>query len=72
MTTKKQKSIQAQLKELQELVGWFEKDEEFDVEEGMRRVKEGAVLVQELKGRLKEVENEFREVKKELEDGQKG
>lgn len=70
MPTKKQQSIQEQLKELQELVQWFEKDDEFDVEEGMRRVKEGAALVQELKGRLKEVENEFREVKKELGEAQ--
>ncbi|MBP9759757.1 MAG: exodeoxyribonuclease VII small subunit [Candidatus Pacebacteria bacterium] len=55
-------TIQSQLKKLEEIASWFEKDENFDVEEGLKKVKEGAELVKKLKGRIKEVENEFREL----------
>jgi exonuclease VII small subunit len=58
----KKKSIQGQLKELEEIAQWFEKETDFDIEEGLKKVKEGAVLVKELKSRIKEVENEFNEL----------
>lgn len=63
-----QDNIQAQLKKLEEIAKWFEADDEFDVEEGLAKVKEGAELVKKLKGRIKEVENEFRELEVELKD----
>jgi len=59
-------TIQEQLKQLEEIASWFDADDEFDVEEGLRKVKEGAKLVKELKGRIKAVENEFRELEAEL------
>ncbi|KKS34947.1 MAG: hypothetical protein UU98_C0044G0003 [Parcubacteria group bacterium GW2011_GWD2_42_14] len=62
----KKVSIQAQLKDLENIATWFEKDDAFDVEEGLRKVKEGAELVKKLKTRLKEVENEFRELEVEM------
>lgn len=59
-------TIQEQLKELENIATWFEKDDAFDVEEGLQKVKEGAELVKKLKTRLKEVENEFRELEAEI------
>lgn len=54
------------LKRLEEIAKWFEMQEEIDVEEGLKKVKEGARLIKISKERLKKVENEFEEVKKEL------
>lgn len=58
--------IGSSLKKLEQIVGWFDAQEEVDVEEGLRHVKEGVALLKELKERLKKVENEFEEVKKGL------
>ncbi len=67
MTLKKEKgSIQSALKELEAITKWFEKDDDFDVEEGLVKVKEGVALVGELKERLAVVENEFRELRAQL------
>jgi hypothetical protein len=63
-------TIQSELVELEAIASWFEKDENFDVEEGLRKVKEGAELVKKLKSRIKEVENEFRELEVELKGGE--
>lgn len=54
------------LKEIEEIVLWFESQEEVDVEKGIEKVKIGAKLIKESKKRLQEIENEFEEVKKEL------
>ena len=62
----KGETIQEQLKELEDIAGWFEKESDFDVEEGLKKVKEGAVLVKKLKDRIKEVENEFHELELDL------
>ncbi|MDO8493006.1 MAG: exodeoxyribonuclease VII small subunit [bacterium] len=59
--------INSGLKKLEAIADWFEREESVDVEKGMEKVKEGAVLIKELRGRLKEVENEFKEIKAELE-----
>jgi exonuclease VII small subunit len=55
------------LKQLSEIADWFENREDVDVEEGLKKVKQAAVIIKESKKRLKEIENEFQEVKKELE-----
>ncbi len=62
----KKENIKEQLKELEGIAKWFEKEEDFDVEEGLKKVKEGAKLVKKLKGRLKEVENEFNEIEADI------
>ena len=59
-------TIREQLKELEAIAAWFEKESDFDVEEGLQKVKEGAVLVKKLKDRIQEVENEFQELKADL------
>lgn len=64
--TEKKESIKTQLKELEDIAQWFEKEEDFDIEEGLKKVKEGASLVKKLKTRIQEVENEFRELEAEI------
>ena len=59
-------NFKEKLGKLEEIASWFEKQKEVDVEEGLRRVKEGNALVKELRERLREVENEFEELTKDL------
>lgn len=56
------------LRRLQAINDWFDRQEEPDVEEGLKKLREGASLVKESRARLKEVENEFLEIQKELEE----
>lgn len=65
--TKKEENISKQLQELEKIVQWFQDREDLDVQAGLEKVKEGAVLAKELKARLKKIENEFTELKKGLE-----
>ncbi len=55
------------LKDIQQIIAWFENQEEVDVEKGLEKIKEGAKLIQESRSRLREIENEFEIVKEELE-----
>ena len=59
-------NIKEKLGKLEEIVSWFDKQKEVDVELGLQKVKESNMLVKELRERLKEVENEFEELKKDL------
>ena len=59
--------ISDSLKKLETIARWFDMQKEVDVEEGLKKVREGAGLIKELKSKLKKVENEFKEIKKELE-----
>ncbi len=59
-------TIKHSLKKLEAIAGWFDEQEEVDVEQGLLKVKEGTILIKELKTKLKEVENEFEEIKKDL------
>ena len=61
-------NLSESLKKLEETAKWFETQEEVDVEDGLKKVKEGARLIKISKERLKKVENEFEEVKKELDE----
>ena len=56
------------LKKLKTIVEWLDTQEELDVEAGLEKVKEGAILIKESKNELKKLENEFEEVKKELKE----
>ncbi len=67
MAKKENESIAQSLGKLEKIIEWFDDQSEVDVEEGLKQVREGAVLVKDLRARLKEVENEFVEVKKSLE-----
>ncbi|MDI6602961.1 MAG: exodeoxyribonuclease VII small subunit [Patescibacteria group bacterium] len=67
MAENKKIKISESLGKLEEIVDWFEKQEDVDVEEGLKKVKEGAAIIKALKTRLKEVETEFSEIRRELE-----
>ena len=54
------------MKKLRAIASWFEQQDEVDVEKGLEKVREGAVLIKASRTRLKELENEFEEVKKDL------
>jgi len=71
MTTQKTDKINLndQLKKLSEIADWFDQQEQVDVEEGLKKVKEAALLIGASKKRLTEVENEFEEIKKGITDG---
>lgn len=62
-------NLNESLQKLEEITKWFDSREEVDIEAGLKKVKEGAVLIEESKKRLKEIENEFEEVKKTMESG---
>ena len=61
------KNLGENLRKLSEISKWFDGREEIDVEQGLEKVKEAAILIKASRERLKEVENEFEEIKKEIE-----
>ncbi|HHE76482.1 MAG TPA: hypothetical protein ENL27_00630 [Candidatus Parcubacteria bacterium] len=61
-------NIKDSLKKLEEIINWFEKQKEMDIETGLRKVKEGAAIIKESRKKLKKLENEFEKVKEEIEE----
>lgn len=59
-------TLKDSFKKLKEIVDWFDRQEEVDVETGLEKVKEGVNLIKESRKQLKELENEFEKVKEEL------
>ena len=59
------KNLSDNLKKLSKITEWFESQEEVDIEEGLKKVKEAVGLIRASKERLRAVENEFEEIKKE-------
>ena len=57
-------NLNESLKKLSEITDWFENQDEVDVEEGLKKVKEAVELIKSSKTRLKGIENEFEEIKK--------
>jgi hypothetical protein len=60
------KNLNSNLKRLSEITAWFDAQEEIDVEEGLKLVKEAVGLVKASRERLEGIENEFEEIKKEI------
>ena len=60
------KNLSSNLKQLSEITDWFENQEEVDVEQGLKKVKEAAALIKASQERLKIIENEFEEIKKDV------
>jgi len=60
------KNLSDNLKKLSEITEWFEGQEDIDIEEGLKKVKEAVGLIKASKERLRAVENEFEEIKKEV------
>lgn len=62
-----QGSFQHHLKEIGEILEWFDAQEELDVEAALVKIKKAAELIKASRKRLGEIENEFKEVKGETE-----
>jgi exodeoxyribonuclease VII small subunit len=61
-------NLKESLKKLNDIVEWFDEQEEVDVEVGLEKVKEGAELIKVCRKRLAEVENEFKEIQREIDN----
>ena len=64
----KKKEISQNLSKLEEIVNWFKKQEEIDIEAGLDKLKEAAPILKDLKSRLHKIQNEFEEIKHSLEE----
>ena len=64
--SKPELNLSETMKKLRAIASWFEEQDEVDVEKGLEKVKEGALLIKASRARLKELENAFEEVKKDL------
>ena len=62
----KEISLQDCLKELGEISDWFESQENVDIEEGIKKAREGVQLLKIARKHLSCLENEFIEIKQEL------
>lgn len=70
MAGKKQDvNLTESLAELNAIVGWFDEQENVDVEQGLEKVREAAKLIKDSKTRLAQIENEFKEIEKEMGKG---
>lgn len=59
-------SFSESMKELNSLAEWFQQDD-FDLEEGLTKLRRGKDLIVECQKRLNDVENEFLEIKEDME-----
>lgn len=59
-------NLKESLGKLNNIVEWFDEQEEVDVELGLVKVKEGAELIKVCRKRLSEVENEFKEIQRDI------
>lgn len=61
-------NLKQTIKRLSEISNWFDAQEEVDLEEGIKKVKEASALLKASKKRLHEIENEFEEIKRDIEE----
>jgi exonuclease VII small subunit len=67
MAGKKQDvNLTESLAALNAIVGWFDEQENVDVEQGLEKVREAAKLIKDSKTRLAQIENEFTEIEREM------
>jgi exodeoxyribonuclease VII small subunit len=57
----------ASIKQLEEINHWFQ-NEDFNLDEGLQKLKLGKDLIKKCRGRLQQVENEFVKIKQEFAD----
>jgi exodeoxyribonuclease VII small subunit len=55
----------ASIKQLEEINSWFQ-NEDFNLDEGLQKLKLGKDLIKKCRGRLQQVENEFVKIKQEF------
>lgn len=68
MEKKEKNSIGESIKKLEKISDWFDGQENIDLEEGLKKVKEGATLIKETKEKLRNIKNEFEEIQRGIED----
>ena len=54
MAVQKKDNLTKSLKDIEEIVTWFDGQDEIDVEEGIKKVKDGAKLIKDSKKELEE------------------
>jgi len=59
-------NLNQSLKQLAQILNWFEDQKEVDVEAGLQKIKEGANLIKVSRERLKAIENEFENIKEKI------
>lgn len=70
MSTKKSEvNLTESLSELQQIVTWFDDQENVDVEQGLEKVRLAAKLIVNSKTRLAQIENEFKEIQNQMTTG---
>ena len=62
-------NVDETLKKLERIAEWFEKQDEPSLEEGLKKIEEAAILVEESRKRHGEIENRFDDVKKIVDRG---
>jgi exonuclease VII small subunit len=62
--TKETNNFKNHLKEISEILEWFDSQEELDVEVALEKIKKAGELIKSSKQRLIQIENEFKEIKK--------
>jgi len=62
--TEKVGNLKDNFQKIAEINNWFEKQDEVDIEEGLKKIKEAIKLIKVSKDRLKSIENEFEEIKR--------
>lgn len=65
---KEARSFKQHLKEIEEILAWFDEQNELDVEEALKKIKSASELIKASKSKLAEIENEFEEIKREIEE----
>ncbi len=58
--------LRESLDKLDDIVQWFDRQDNVDVEEGIKKIKEGVELIKASRERLKEIENEFEHLTDDL------
>lgn len=66
MVLQQKTNITKSLKELNIILQWFKDQQELDVEEGLKKLKQAVPLIKNLQNRLSSIENQFQEIKKDL------
>jgi hypothetical protein len=62
----KKVNLTENLENLHKIADWFDQQTQIDVEEGLKKIKEAAILIKESKTRLREIENEFAEIQADI------
>ena len=64
-----EETLKAYMEKIGQITEWFDAQEEIDLEEALKKVRDASELIKASKEKLKAAENEFKEIKKEI-DGE--